>query len=429
MSGQTLEELSVHFSNYHKTVLTCAIASESIYEKSPLDEITSENDYDKYNNRIERVVISEVNSLDHGINKTKYMICERDELLIVVFRGTENLEDWIQDQKKPDNNLSNIPGDFHLGFLKRSEEIPIDFFVQKIVKESYKIVFTGHSFAGAIAGLVTIRILFNEQIFGNKLFLDKILCIGFGVIGFADDQFKKYVERYYKNNFHFYFNESDIFPNLSIYRHFGIFIYLKGDAKLKIYKEFYYPKSNNTLPKDHSMVNYRKNIVKILEKENIKVFKTHLFKVGEFKQLFMPIKQFQKRKTGEDLKKNMIKYSNSYSVKLIQGETNMDLKLCCKGLDYIVKTLFYIEYAGSVILKISTLKTKEGKISFGSITKKESRNSVMIKYEIPDEFLRILKGFYYKNSTEKLKISRAEIELISPYERTKFDIEFSNEDL
>jgi predicted lipase len=426
MSGQTLEELSVHFSNYHKTVLTCAIASESIYEKSPLD-LTSEDDYNRFSNRIERIVISEMNPLDNQINQTKYMICERDELLIVVFRGTDNLDDWLNDITKSDNKLSNIPGDFHSLFLKRSEEIPIEFFVEKIVKESYKIVFTGHSYAGAIAGLVTIRILFNEQIFGNKVFLDKILCIGFGSPVFADDQFKKYVERYYKNNFHFYFNETDIIPNLSIYRHFGVFVYLKGDAKLKLYKEFYYPKSNIKLLKDHLMVNYRKNIVKILEKENIKVFKTHLFKVGEFKLLFIPIKQFQ-RKSGDELKRKIMKYSNNYSVKLIQDETNMDLKLCCKGLDYIIKTLFYIEYVGSLILKISILKTKEGKISFGSITKKESRNSVMIKYEIPNEFLRILKGFYFKNPIEKLKITKAEIELISPYERTKFDIEFSKED-
>ena len=37
----------------------------------------------------------------------------------------------------------------------------------------------------------------------------------------------------------------------------------------------------------------------------------------------------------------------------------------------------------------------------------------MIKYEIPNEFLRILKGFNFRNPIEKLKITKAEIELIS----------------
>ena len=422
MSGQTLEEFSNYFSNYQKTVLICAIASEVIYDKSPLDELAAD-EYKWYNDRIEKIVISEID--DHQTIQTKYMICEREGLLIVVFRGTDNIEDWVKDTKAIFTKLNDIPGDFHSGFLKRSEEIPIEFFIEKIVKDNYRIVFTGHSYGAAVAGLVTIRILFSEQIFGSNSFHDKILCIGFGSPVFVDDQFKKYAEKFYKNNFHFYFNETDIIQNLPIYRHFGTFIYLKGDAKLKLYKEFYYPKSNNKLVKDHSMINYRKNIVKIVEKENIKVFKTHFFKVGDFKRLFLPIKQFQRKKSCEDLRASISSNLKKYSVKLIQGETNIDLQLCCKNLDCIIKTLLYIEFTGNLIFKITILKTNEGKINFVNMVKSDRNNSGLLKYAIPNEFLQIMKGFIFQSPIEELKITRAEIELISTFDRTKFDIEFS----
>jgi hypothetical protein len=417
MYGQSLEELSECFSSYHKTVLTCAIASEVIYDKSPLDE-ENLDDYNIYNHKIEKIVISEIDPLDPQIFQTKYMICERDGLLIVVFRGadTTTTDDHDHGIKISNGKIKHLPGEFHSGFLEKSEQVPVEFFIEKIVNEKYKIVFTGHSLGAAVAGLVAIRVLFNKQIFGNKKFSSRILFIGFGSPVFADDKFKKYVEIYYKNNFHFYFNESDIVPNLSSFRHFGLFIYLKGDAKVKLYTVFDCPKFTVKLIKDHLMVNYRKNIVKVLEKENIKVFKRREITVGEFKQLFITIREFQRRKDIDECFVDSTKVCNKYSVKL-NYESSLDLKLCCKNLDNIVKAFIYIECFDKLILKIAILKTKEGKIDFGNFVKKE--NSVLIKFEIPKEFIRVV------SPNEEIQISKAEIEIISTLEKTKFDIEFS----
>ena len=94
--------------------------------------------------------------------------------------------------------------------------LPFEFFIDKIIKEGYEIVLTGHSLGSALAVLVTISILMSENFFKYK---DKVLFIGFGTPSFLIPDgnlvfnIPQIVDDIY-DNFHFYFNENDILLTL-----------------------------------------------------------------------------------------------------------------------------------------------------------------------------------------------------------------------
>jgi len=196
--------------NYNQILISCFVASEVIYQENPLEELRSDS-FNKFNHLIKQAIDSKVNddSQDSNSLQMKYMICKGEKTLIVAIRGSHSTEDFLVDLKL-NGKLNNLEGRFHSGIFQRSQQIPIDYFIEKIT-EGYTVVFTGHSLGAAVAGLVTIRVLYDSRIESNENKYHKnILCIGFGSPAFADDNFKEYIERDYKNNFHFYVNEQDI---------------------------------------------------------------------------------------------------------------------------------------------------------------------------------------------------------------------------
>ena len=212
-SRQAFSEMQQSLPNYDKILLTCALASEVVYEDNPIGELNLK--FMKHNHLIRNAVVSKIIEKLKSSNESqnfqmKYMICNAEKLLIVAFRGTDIkcFDDIRTDlDSKPDGTLYDLNGKIHVGFLKRCNQVPIDFFVDKIINHGFDVVFTGHSLGAAVASLITLRVLYEKQIYEMNL-NKKILCIGFGVPAFVDEEFKISIEKEFKNNFHYYVNKS-----------------------------------------------------------------------------------------------------------------------------------------------------------------------------------------------------------------------------
>lgn len=201
--------------DFDQILISCLVASEVIYKENPLEALNSD-EFNKFNHLIKSTVYSKVNDESNDPNslRIKYMICECEKKLIVAIRGSHTREDYLLDLKL-NGKMNDLQGSFHSGMFQRSQKMLIDFFIDKIMKENYTIVFTGHSLGAALAALVTVRVLYDPRIQHNdQNYHERILCIGFGAPAFADEEFKQYAERNYKKNFYFYVNSEDIVISL-----------------------------------------------------------------------------------------------------------------------------------------------------------------------------------------------------------------------
>ena len=98
--------------------------------------------------------------------------------VIVAFRGTDNLhKDLLTDVHVVPMTLAGGSGTVHTGFYKRSEEYPIAAFT-KLLKDGKRLLLTGHSLGGAIAQVLTLRLL-HEQSLGAE-HRRRLHCVTFG---------------------------------------------------------------------------------------------------------------------------------------------------------------------------------------------------------------------------------------------------------
>ena len=209
--------LQIHPDYFH-ILFQCSIISEIIYEPNPIDILNKNKDYKYFNHGINSMCIShtvdDIKESTIGL-EVKYMICDcstnEKKRLIVGFRGTKSFEDFLVDLKLY-AEINNCQGRFHSGIYRRSEMIPIEHFVKKLVEEKYQNIFTGHSLGAAIAALVTVKVILQRAL--DKEDINNILFIGFGAPLLACQTFKLFIEKHYCNNFHFYVNENDIVPKL-----------------------------------------------------------------------------------------------------------------------------------------------------------------------------------------------------------------------
>jgi hypothetical protein len=143
----------------------------------------------------------------------KYLICDcsnsMEKKLVVAFCGTSSIYDLFAESENYFNeNQEEERGSLKDRIFKRSESIPIEYFLEKLSK-GYKIIFTGHLLGASVAALVTTRLLLN-----SKREYKKILFIGFGCPLIADETFKHKIEKNFKQNFHFIRDENDTFVDL-----------------------------------------------------------------------------------------------------------------------------------------------------------------------------------------------------------------------
>lgn len=77
---------------------------------------------------------------------------------IMACRGTTDLSDAIVDLNIVHRTLSLGDGAAHAGFLDRAKSIPIDY-LRRLLVRNERLVLTGHSLGGAVASLLTLRLL------------------------------------------------------------------------------------------------------------------------------------------------------------------------------------------------------------------------------------------------------------------------------
>ena len=116
--------------------------------------------------------------------------------LYVSFRGSDSISDILGDAKIYPV-INEYSGRFHSGFFKRAENVPIDYFIKKLI-DGNELVFTGHSLGAAVGAMVTINLLYLPDM--THKYSNKIYFVGYGCPSIADIYFKKDINEKYKNN-------------------------------------------------------------------------------------------------------------------------------------------------------------------------------------------------------------------------------------
>jgi DNA-directed RNA polymerase subunit L len=194
------EDLKVRI-NYCQVLMNCIVANKLMIEKNPLKKINIV----KENHTIKRLIKS-----NEDVN---YMICDcsddSSKILLLSFGLTKSMEDFLLSYQFCDSGIKGVEDSFHTGLYLRAQNIPIHDIIDKILNENYEIIFTGYSLGACIAALVAIRIITHEKIFNDESKRNKVLFFGFGAPAFCNNQFKQFIEKECKENFHFYIHNRD----------------------------------------------------------------------------------------------------------------------------------------------------------------------------------------------------------------------------
>lgn len=353
------DEFSDNIKDYQRILLSCLISSEAIYGDDPIKKL-NEFDHDlleknQFKHLIKESLFSQtVSTKTHSIKcksrgefDSRYMVSNNEdkELMIITFRGSKEIKDWITDAKFGLSENVDAAGKVHQGFYDRCHQIPIDFFKDKALC-GYRLIFTGHSLGAAVASLVSLCVL---RALPSK-YHKKIMCIGFGSPAIGCSAFAKDANENFMKNFHFYINENDPVVDLLIkpriilpiinkvlkdklkgmskemllsyhgftnevdnkldrdilmtkiieskietvvtsargYEHFGTFIQVFGQGKIEIYDEYPCLKDHNL--SDHKMKNYLSNLILVLKNSKSweKLNTRSSFTVRKFNELFVP---------------------------------------------------------------------------------------------------------------------------------------------
>eukprot|EP01035_Chromulina_nebulosa_P023548 gene23548-30535_t len=86
-----------------------------------------------------------------------YLIAYRDDVVYLAIRGSSNSSDWKMNFSAW-TTVESI-GIVHHGWYSRSAHIPTAYLLHVLEKENKKVVICGHSLGGAVATIVTVRLL------------------------------------------------------------------------------------------------------------------------------------------------------------------------------------------------------------------------------------------------------------------------------
>lgn len=128
---------------------------------------------------------------------------------IVACRGTTDMSDALVDFNIVHRTMSLGEGSAHAGFLDRAKSIPLDY-LRRLLIRNENIVLTGHSLGGAVASLLTLRLLETTGTWCHE----QLQCYTFGCPFFADYRLAQHINAHYKHHFVHLVSRADFVPKL-----------------------------------------------------------------------------------------------------------------------------------------------------------------------------------------------------------------------
>lgn len=135
--------------------------------------------------------------------------------MIIACRGTTGFVDALTDLNMMQRSLTLGVGSAHAGFLDRAKSIPLKYLRHQLIQGN-KIVLTGHSLGGAVASLLTLRLLQSAPKFCHE----QVQCYTFGCPFFADSKLAKHINSHYRRHFVHIVSKNDIVPRVMPLAHF-----------------------------------------------------------------------------------------------------------------------------------------------------------------------------------------------------------------
>uniref|UniRef100_A0A7I4FU34 Fungal lipase-type domain-containing protein n=1 Tax=Physcomitrium patens TaxID=3218 RepID=A0A7I4FU34_PHYPA len=144
---------------------------------------------------------------EYGLPSTANYEFIPDEVLPC--RGTNDVSDALVDLNFMQRTMTLLPGAAHGGFLDRARSIPLEYFRRLLIRGE-RLVLTGHSLGGAVASLLTLRLLEST----GKWCHDQVQCYTFGCPFFADYRLARYINKRYKRHLVHIVSRNDIVPKV-----------------------------------------------------------------------------------------------------------------------------------------------------------------------------------------------------------------------
>ncbi len=192
----------------------------------------SELAYCKSQAKIKKQVIDKWGFADCKVieNKdTELFIASSDDVIVIAFRGTDSIKDWITDIKA--RKVRGSFGYVHRGFSKALEYVWDDIVstLKKVLTNSQPIWITGHSLGGALATLVMAQLLQKKHIETKGLYT-------FGQPRVGTVTFARNFNALFKHRSFRIVNNEDIVtrvpPRAANYDHIGKDVYFDNDGKI-----------------------------------------------------------------------------------------------------------------------------------------------------------------------------------------------------
>ncbi|KAL3679878.1 hypothetical protein R1sor_022834 [Riccia sorocarpa] len=170
-------------------------------------------DLEKRFGRVHPLMSYGFDSNEGGGQQAVFVARSHSGRVIVACRGTCGFRDVLQDLKYMQSRLSFAKGTAHWGFAQRAESVPIDFFL-KLLDAGEEIIFTGHSMGGAVASLLTLRVLESESNRKGGMFEEQVRCITFGTPLFASTRLAEMINEKYEDIFIHIVSRRDVVPKI-----------------------------------------------------------------------------------------------------------------------------------------------------------------------------------------------------------------------
>lgn len=209
----SLESLRVDSFEW-KTSLSLATASNLSYASAAAVKNTAINDW--------RFASTDF----FDVRDTQGFIAIAPGIVLISFRGTESVADWIGNLK-----LASAPydefGHVHFGFLECYGNVRASIVAaaKAAAADGARVWITGHSLGGALATLAAADICKTCNIAGVHTF---------GQPRLASGTFQSFIAQNLTDRFHRFVNDDDIVPRVPPgYKHVGALIHFNGDGGLE----------------------------------------------------------------------------------------------------------------------------------------------------------------------------------------------------